>query len=85
MECLRKEIERSDFFLGMVMFHSLAGGTGSGLGSRLLETYRDEYGKSYLMTASVWPNSSGETPLQHYNTCFTLASLQKHADAVLMF
>lgn len=63
MESLRKEIERSDFFLGMVMFHSLAGGTGSGLGSRLLETYRDEYGKSYLVSASVWPNSSGETPL----------------------
>ena len=63
MEVLRKEVERSDFFLGVVMMHSLAGGTGSGLGSRLLEDYRDEYGKAYMMTTSVWPNSSGETPL----------------------
>ena len=63
MEALRKEVERSDFFLGMVMVHSLAGGTGSGLGSRLIEEYRDEYCKSYLMSASIWPNSSGETPL----------------------
>ena len=85
MEVLRKEVERSDFFLGTVLMHSLAGGTGSGLGSRLLEAYRDTYGKAYLMTASVWPNSSGETPLQHYNTCFTLANLQRNADAVLLF
>ena len=63
MEALRKEVERSDFFLGMVLVHSLAGGTGSGLGSRLVEEYRDTFGKSYLMSASIWPNSSGETPL----------------------
>lgn len=63
MEALRKEVERSDFFLGVVLVHSLAGGTGSGLGSRLVEEYRDTFGKSYLMTASIWPNSSGETPL----------------------
>ena len=75
MEALRKEVERSDFFLGMVLVHSLAGGTGSGLGSRLVEEYRDTFGKSYLMSASIWPNSSGETPLQHYNTCFSLAHL----------
>jgi tubulin delta len=85
MEVLRKEVERSDFFLGVVLVHSLAGGTGSGLGSRLVETYRDTFGKSYLMTASIWPNSSGETPLQHYNTCFSLSHLQKEADAILLF
>ena len=85
MEQLRKEVERADFFLGMVMVHSLAGGTGSGLGSRLIESYRDNFGKAYLMTASIWPNMSGETPLQHYNTCFSLSHLQKNADAVLLF
>lgn len=75
MESLRREVERSDFFLGIVLVHSLAGGTGSGLGSRLVEEYRDTFGKSYLMSASIWPNSSGETPLQHYNTSFSLAHL----------
>lgn len=85
METLRRQVERSDFFLGTMMVHSLAGGTGSGVGSRLMETYRDTYGKAYLVTASIWPNSSGETPLQHYNTCFSLSHLQKHADAVLLF
>jgi len=75
MESLRQEAERADFFLGTFMFHSLAGGTGSGLGSRLVEEYRDYFGSSYLATASIWPNPSGETPLQHYNCCFSLAHL----------
>lgn len=30
LECLRKEVERLDVFSGTVIFHSLAGGTGSG-------------------------------------------------------
>jgi hypothetical protein len=63
MEALRKEAELADYFLGTVMVHSLAGGTGSGLGSRLLEEYRDQFGKSYLMTVSIWPSMAGETPL----------------------
>ena len=31
LECLRKEVERLDVFSGTVIFHSLAGGTGSGM------------------------------------------------------
>ena len=31
LECLRKEVERLDMFSGTVLFHSLAGGTGSGM------------------------------------------------------
>jgi tubulin delta len=63
MEALRREAEHADYFLGTFLVHSLAGGTGSGLGSRLVESYRDTFGKAYLATASVWPHSSGETPL----------------------
>ncbi len=63
IEALRKEAEHADFFLGTFLVHSLAGGTGSGLGSRLVEAYRDTFGKAYLATASIWPHSSGETPL----------------------
>ncbi|TNV79486.1 hypothetical protein FGO68_gene6345 [Halteria grandinella] len=85
LEALRKEAEKADYFLGVMLVHSLAGGTGSGLGSRLIESYRDTFGKAYLATTSVWPHSSGETPLQHYNTCFSMSRLQENADAVLLF
>mmetsp|Transcript_3415 Transcript_3415/g.5777 ORF Transcript_3415/g.5777 Transcript_3415/m.5777 type:complete len:153 (-) Transcript_3415:950-1408(-) len=85
MEALRKEAERADFFLGSVIFHSLAGGTGSGLGSRIIEEFKDYFPNSYLMSACVWPSMSGDTPLQHYNSCFTLAHIQQNVDACLSF
>lgn len=40
---LRKRAEAADYFRGAFLFHSLAGGTGSGLGSRLIESYRDNF------------------------------------------
>jgi hypothetical protein len=65
MDMIRKQAEKADHFRGVLLFHSLAGGTGSGLGSRLIEDYRDAYShKKYLFTVSVWPATSGETPLQ---------------------
>jgi hypothetical protein len=38
---MRKEIEKTDYFIGINMLSSIAGGTGSGLGSRLIEELRD--------------------------------------------
>lgn len=76
MEMIRKQTEKSDYFRGALLFHSLAGGTGSGLGSRIIEEYRDAYShQKYLFTVSIWPASSGETPLQQYNTCLSLSGL----------
>ncbi len=64
MDLMASRAEKMSYFRGTLLFHSLAGGTGSGLGSRLIECYRDYFGKSaVLMTASVWPAQSGETPL----------------------
>ena len=36
-----REIEKTDYFLNILCIMSLAGGTGSGLGSRVLEELRD--------------------------------------------
>ena len=65
MDMLRLKAESADYYRGTLLFHSLAGGTGSGLGSRLIESYRDYFGRGahHLMTVSVWPSMAGETPL----------------------
>lgn len=63
MEVLRKEVERCDFYRGTVLMHSVAGGTGSGLGSKLVEMIRDEYPICYIVSASILPSSTGDTPL----------------------
>jgi hypothetical protein len=84
MESLRREIEAVDAYRGTMLMHSLGGGTGAGLGCRLLETIRDTYPQSYLGAVSVAPSlASGDTPLQNYNALFTLQHLQEHTDWVV--
>ena len=41
IELTRREIEKTDYLLSINYILSLAGGTGSGLGSRLIEDMRD--------------------------------------------
>ncbi|GMF25534.1 unnamed protein product [Phytophthora fragariaefolia] len=84
MESLRREVEAVDCYQGSVVMHSLGGGTGSGLGCRVLESMRDTYPKAYIATASVAPSwTRGDSPLQNYNAVLTLACLQEVADAVI--
>ncbi len=78
-------MERLDRLESVLFLHSLGGGTGSGLGSRLLEAMRDEWPTAALCDAVVAPFSGGDTPTQHYNTVLALAAAQRAADAVLFF
>nr|XP_028605924.1 tubulin delta chain-like [Podarcis muralis] len=85
MESLRKEAEKRDFYGGTVLFHSLSGGTGAGLSSRLCEAIREEYPLGHILSVSVAPHQAGESPLQHYNALLCLSWLQRYADGVLLF
>ena len=68
----------------MVM-HSIAGGTGSGLGSFLLERLNDRFPKKLLQTYSVFPNASeGDVVVQPYNAMLTLKRLVKNTDSVVV-
>ena len=49
LEKINKMIEKSDFINGFSFFHSLNGGTGSGLSSRLIEILKDQYPKFYIV------------------------------------
>ncbi|KAG9337757.1 hypothetical protein JZ751_028255 [Albula glossodonta] len=72
MDALRREVERRDCYCGTILFHSLSGGTGSGLGARLCEEIREEFPVGHILSVSVAPYQSGESPLQHYNTLLSL-------------
>ena len=66
MDILTREAENSDSlevlnfppFLpqGFMLMHSIAGGTGSGMGSFLLENLNDAFPKKIIQTYSVFPN-----------------------------
>jgi len=53
---IEREAEGSDSLEGFILTHSIAGGTGSGLGSFILEKINDNFPKKILQTYSVFPN-----------------------------
>ena len=68
-----------------MLLHSIAGGTGSGLGSFLLERLNDKFPKKLVQTYSVFPNAhEGDVVVQPYNALLTLKRLANHADSVVV-
>ncbi|EWM22340.1 cryptic tubulin [Nannochloropsis gaditana] len=80
---LRRELERIDSLQSLVIYHSLAGGTGSGVGSALFQYLREACPSVNITTCSVGPFSTGDCATQWYNSTFTLNALSEHADTVL--
>jgi len=68
-----------------MLLHSIAGGTGSGLGSYLLENLNDRYPKKLVQTYSVFPNSEeiSDVVVQPYNSLLSLKRLTLNADSVV--
>ena len=78
-----REAENSDSMEGFVMTHSVAGGTGSGLGSFLLEALNDRYQKKLIQTYSVFPDAE-DIVVAPYNVIPTMRRLTENADAVVV-
>lgn len=85
LDMVQREIEKCDRFGGFLNFMSLAGGTGSGVGTYVTECLRDAYPHSFILNQVVWPYGTGEVIVQNYNAVLTLAHLYKASDAVVIF
>ncbi|KAJ3239388.1 gamma-tubulin [Chytriomyces hyalinus] len=85
-EMIDREADGSDSLEGFMLLHSIAGGTGSGLGSWLLEYLGDRYPKKLIQTYSVFPNSeeTSDTVVQPYNSMLSLKRLTQNADSVVV-
>lgn len=86
-EMIDREADGSDSLEGFVLLHSIAGGTGSGVGSYLLETINDRYPKKLIQTYSVFPMLSADSSdvvVQPYNSVLTLKRLTLNADCVVV-
>lgn len=106
MDILTREAENSDslevgyydLFLsqGFMVMHSIAGGTGSGMGSFLLENLNDAFPKKLIQTYSVFPNmvpiiefynqqeNASDVVVQAYNSIPTMRRLIQYADSVVV-
>lgn len=87
LEMIDREMDSCDNLEAFQLFHSVAGGTGSGLGSHLLELLSDRYNKKLTTTYSVFPESvaSSDVVIQPYNTVLTLRRLIESSDANIVF
>ncbi|KAL7485960.1 hypothetical protein ACHAW6_011578 [Cyclotella cf. meneghiniana] len=87
LDMIDRESDNSDSLEGFVLCHSIAGGTGSGMGSYLLEALNDHFPKKLVQTYSVFPNWDQDTSdvvVQPYNSVLTLKRLTLNADAVVV-
>ena len=84
-DMLDREAEGSDSLEGFIMCHSIAGGTGSGMGSFILERLNDKFPKKIMQTYSVFPNmeESSDVVVQPYNSILTMRRLTENADSVV--
>jgi len=86
-DMIDREADGSDSLEGFVLIHSIAGGTGSGMGSYLLENINEKYAKKLIQTYSVFPMISADSSdvvVQPYNSMLTLKRLTLNADCVVV-
>eukprot|EP01128_Nolandella_sp_AFSM9_P002022 TRINITY_DN12414_c0_g1_i1.p1 TRINITY_DN12414_c0_g1~~TRINITY_DN12414_c0_g1_i1.p1 ORF type:complete len:487 (-),score=112.82 TRINITY_DN12414_c0_g1_i1:77-1537(-) len=83
-DVLSREAENSDSLEGFVLAHSIAGGTGSGLGSSLLEKLNDRFPRKFIQTYSVFPQKNSDVVVMPYNSILTLKRLILHADSTVV-
>lgn len=80
---IRRQTEASSTRAHFFLTHSLAGGTGSGGGSAILQGVRDTYGSGcYITTLSIAPSPSGDVPCQAFNAVLAGTALQACPAAV---
>ncbi|KAK2794828.1 Tubulin gamma-1 chain [Onygenales sp. PD_10] len=84
-DMIDREADGSDSLEGFMMLHSIAGGTGSGLGSFILERMNDRFPKKLIQTYSVFPDTQDPDVVVHpYNSLLAMRRLTQNADSVVV-
>ncbi|KAJ2379235.1 Tubulin beta chain (Beta tubulin), partial [Coemansia sp. RSA 2603] len=81
LDVMRHEIEACDLLSGFQVCHSIGGGTGSGMGSLMMQKIREEYPDRMLSTFTVMPSAAvSDTVVEPYNSVLTLHHLLENSD-----
>ncbi|KAJ5126954.1 gamma-tubulin [Penicillium atrosanguineum] len=84
-DMIDREADGSDSLEGFMLLHSIAGGTGSGLGSFILERMNDRFPKKLIQTYSVFPDTqSVDVVVNPYNSLLSMRRLTQDADSVVV-
>eukprot|EP01084_Bolivina_argentea_P051819 95295_1 len=78
---IRKLVECCDNLEGFILVHSIGGGTGSGLGSLILERLHVEHRKALKFGYEIFPSPTLSTStVEPYNALLTMHWLLDHVD-----
>ena len=80
----RKFAEKEDYIKCFVQAQSMAGGTGSGLGTYIIQLLNENFPKIPKFITCVMPHLSGEVILQSYNACLSLGTIYPEADGIFI-
>ncbi|XP_025200168.1 tubulin beta chain-like [Melanaphis sacchari] len=84
-DAVQSEVERCDRLQGFQLVHSMGGGTGSGLGGRVLDNIRVLYPNQVVHTYSVAPwTTVSDEPTESYNVLLSAARLVGGAHATYL-
>lgn len=85
LDRIRKLADNCTGLQGFMVFHSVGGGTGSGLGALLLERLSVDYGKKSKLGYTVYPSPQVSTAVvEPYNSVLSTHSLLEHTDVATM-
>ena len=86
LDRIRKMVENCSCFQGFLIFHSVGGGTGSGLCSLLSERLSVDYGKKSKFNFVVYPSPQMLTSiLEPYNAVLSTHFLLEHSDLAMLY
>ena len=85
LDRIRKLADNCTGLQGFVVFNAVGGGTGSGLGSLLLERLSVDYGRKSKLTFTIYPSPQVSTAVvEPYNCVLSTHSLLEHSDVSFM-
>ena len=82
-ETIRKTTEKCDSLQCFFCIHSMGGGTGSGLGTYVLELLKDDYQEVFRFVTAVYPSTNDDVITSPYNSVLAMHRLTECADCVL--
>ncbi|CAH1108865.1 unnamed protein product [Psylliodes chrysocephalus] len=81
LEYIRKEAEACDLLQGFQIVHSIGGGTGSGMGSLLMDKLKEEYTDRIISTFTIVPSPKvSDTVVEPYNATLAITNLIHNSD-----
>jgi tubulin epsilon len=82
-ELIRRNAEFCDSLESFFIMHSMGGGTGSGLGTYVLESLADEYKDVHRFVVAIYPSADDDVITSPYNCLLAMQKLTDYADCVM--